>query len=68
MPRLGDRYQEAGLEKVMEWIGDAWTAVCPDDDVALTARDDDGELICPSCRRRWHVIVGAKWPKPYPYL
>lgn len=68
MPEVGERHQAAGLEKWMEWTGDAWTAVCPTDDVALTARDDEGQLICPTCRRRWHVIVEAAWPKTYPYL
>lgn len=62
MPRVGDRHQEAGLEKLMEWTGDAWVAVCPFDDVPLTDQDGEGQWICPSCRRRWFDIVKAAWP------
>ena len=65
MPRAGDRIQESGLDKWMEWDGEAWTAVCPFDDVALTPRDGDGQWVCPVCERPWRDIVAEKWPRTY---
>lgn len=42
-PQPGDRYDG------MEWTGDAWTAVCPVDDVPMTEYNAQGELACPTC-------------------
>lgn len=62
MPKIGERYQQAGLDKQMEWTGNAWMAVCPFDDVPVA--DDEGGAfgVCPSCRRPWSDIVKAAWP------
>jgi hypothetical protein len=57
MPAVGERYQEPDMVLANEWTGDAWTSVCPDDEVALTARDEGGWLICPVCRRRHNDLA-----------
>lgn len=57
MPKLGERYQNPGMLLANEWTGSAWTSVCPNDEVALTERDDDGWLICPVCGRRHHDLA-----------
>lgn len=43
LPKPGDRHDG------MEWTGDAWTVVCPVDDVAMTEHDASGKLCCAVC-------------------
>lgn len=42
-PTVGERIDG------MEWVGDAWTAVCPACDIPMTEFDDCARLSCPLC-------------------
>jgi hypothetical protein len=42
-PNVGDRLGN------MEWTGEAWTVVCPVDDVAMTEYNASAELCCSVC-------------------
>lgn len=44
----GDRHWHIGGSD-SEWTGDAWTVVCPVDDLPMTARDGQGWLVCGVC-------------------
>jgi hypothetical protein len=49
-PRIGSRYNDQpGTTRVLEWTGEAWTPVCPTDDVAMKIRDAEGWLVCHIC-------------------
>ncbi|MEU4558452.1 hypothetical protein AB0F72_08680 [Actinoplanes sp. NPDC023936] len=50
MPQVGDRHQPGALP--LEWTGEAWTSVCPIDEVPLTGEDEKGRLCCTVCGRR----------------
>jgi hypothetical protein len=60
MPTVGERHQEPGMVLANEWTGEAWTSVCPVDDVPMLDRQWEGELgwlACQVCGRRHNELA-----------
>lgn len=58
-PTVGDRDRPGGGSLDLEWTGDAWTPVCPADDVPMDTRDGDGWLCCQVCHVRAVDLAGG---------
>lgn len=60
MPEIGERHQEPGEALPSQWTGDAWTPVCPVDDVPLLDRQWEGVLgwlACQVCGKRYNELA-----------
>lgn len=48
-PKVGARSVDEYNGRVIQWTGDAWASVCPQDDIPMADHDGQGWLCCAAC-------------------